>query len=119
MNGQIAAGARRAKYGGQERTSSPYSKNAAARIIGGCFFFSSRRRHTRLQGDWSSDVCSSDLGQNDAMQRVIAVSRDTVGSDNLYSSIVTTAPGGRTEVHHHGKCETSIYILKGDRKSVV
>src|SRR5205807_8444452 len=26
------------------------------------FFFSSRRRHTRLQGDWSSDVCSSDLG---------------------------------------------------------
>src|SRR5205807_3875574 len=23
--------------------------------------FSSRRRHTRLQGDWSSDVCSSDL----------------------------------------------------------
>src|SRR6266446_3528635 len=25
-------------------------------------FFSSRRRHTRLQGDWSSDVCSSDLG---------------------------------------------------------
>src|SRR6266566_6613592 len=25
------------------------------------FFFSSRRRHTRLQGDWSSNVCSSDL----------------------------------------------------------
>src|SRR5256885_10021556 len=25
------------------------------------FFISSRRRHTRLQGDWSSDVCSSDL----------------------------------------------------------
>src|SRR5437762_12055123 len=26
-----------------------------------CFFFSSRRRHTRYIGDWSSDVCSSDL----------------------------------------------------------
>src|SRR5207248_5756232 len=25
------------------------------------FFFSSRRRHTRSYGDWSSDVCSSDL----------------------------------------------------------
>src|SRR5256885_10369267 len=25
------------------------------------FFFSGRGRHTRLQGDWSSDVCSSDL----------------------------------------------------------
>src|SRR5699024_12049489 len=30
----------------------------------GCFFFffSSRRRHTRSKRDWSSDVCSSDLG---------------------------------------------------------
>src|SRR5690348_18148649 len=27
------------------------------------FFFSSRRRHTRWTGDWSSDVCSSDLDQ--------------------------------------------------------
>src|SRR5690242_21404209 len=27
------------------------------------FFFSSRRRHTRLTCDWSSDVCSSDLGE--------------------------------------------------------
>src|SRR5256885_13385938 len=31
-------------------------------LVQSCFFFfSSRRRHTRLQGDWSSDVCSSDL----------------------------------------------------------
>src|SRR5688500_19376715 len=30
-------------------------------IVVDSFFFSSRRRHTRLQGDWSSDVCSSDL----------------------------------------------------------
>src|SRR6202453_2139871 len=27
-------------------------------------FFSSRRRHTRCIGDWSSDVCSSDLGSS-------------------------------------------------------
>src|SRR5688500_19662573 len=31
------------------------------------FFFSSRRRHTRLQGDWSSDVCSSDLAWQPAV----------------------------------------------------
>src|SRR5690348_594261 len=31
-------------------------------IFGLTFFFSSRRRHTRWTGDWSSDVCSSDLG---------------------------------------------------------
>src|SRR6267378_6068705 len=29
------------------------------------FFFSSRRRHTRSLRDWSSDVCSSDLGYVD------------------------------------------------------
>src|SRR5690606_31351251 len=28
------------------------------------FFFSSRRRHTRFSRDWSSDVCSSDLGKH-------------------------------------------------------
>src|SRR6266566_5787574 len=41
------------------------------------FFFSSRRRHTRLQGDWSSDVCSSDLvtldGDEDAVEAAKAV----------------------------------------------
>src|SRR6266568_1615656 len=30
--------------------------------MGMCFFFSSRSRHTRWNCDWSSDVCSSDLG---------------------------------------------------------
>src|SRR5258706_832862 len=29
------------------------------------FFFSSRRRHTRLVSDWSSDVCSSDLDRRE------------------------------------------------------
>src|SRR2546426_938347 len=36
-----------------------------------CFFFSSRRRHTRLQGDWSSDVCSSDVVR-DAVREDVA-----------------------------------------------
>src|SRR5256885_1835226 len=35
-----------------------------------CFFFSSRRRHTRLQGDWSSDVCSSDLDPNNLRRHI-------------------------------------------------
>src|SRR5207248_8348445 len=30
-------------------------------LVVGDFFFSSRSRHTRSYGDWSSDVCSSDL----------------------------------------------------------
>src|SRR5256885_2678433 len=35
-----------------------------SRSVSSSFFFSSRRRHTRLQGDWSSAVCSSDLSQH-------------------------------------------------------
>src|SRR4051812_50140060 len=40
-------------------------------ICGFLFFFSSRRRHTRLTCDWSSDVCSSDLSAIVAMVAVI------------------------------------------------
>src|SRR6266446_9292177 len=43
------------------------------------FFFSSRRRHTRLQGDWSSDVCSSDLADPTRTQRTTA--RTTVRAE--------------------------------------
>src|SRR5207248_8785661 len=42
------------------------------------FFFSSRRRHTRSYGDWSSDVCSSDLLLSDrAVHRVIGLRQET------------------------------------------
>src|SRR5207248_4165145 len=37
-----------------------------------CFFFSSRRRHTRSYGDWSSDVCSSDLDELPALKEFYA-----------------------------------------------
>ena len=56
---------------------------------------------------------STSAGQNSDMERSIAISTETVGSDGLYSSVVTTAPGAQTRVHHHGECETSIYIVEG------
>src|SRR5205807_5717568 len=37
------------------------------------YVFSSRRRHTRLQGDWSSDVCSSDLEETQLAARRTAM----------------------------------------------
>src|SRR5260370_34808653 len=46
----------------------------------GCFFFSSRRRHTRFKCDWSSDVCSSDLGGGVALLK--AAHAITVRGDN-------------------------------------
>src|SRR5689334_10585023 len=42
------------------------------------FFFSSRRRHTRWNCDWSSDVCSSDLLPNSATEQELG---KPVGSD--------------------------------------
>src|SRR5256885_10609956 len=56
--------ARRAAQRGVELVSRRNSTGAIASLLTNetmSFFFSSRRRHTRLQGDWSSDVCSSDL----------------------------------------------------------
>src|SRR5256885_12953695 len=54
-------------YVAEQRPRSPLVTNCCRCVARVCdrlslFFFSSRRRHTRLQGDWSSDVCSSDLG---------------------------------------------------------
>src|SRR2546426_2170840 len=42
------------------------------------FFFSSRRRHTRLQGDWSSDVCSSDLAIGSRARRQAELTRKDI-----------------------------------------
>jgi uncharacterized RmlC-like cupin family protein len=56
---------------------------------------------------------ASSIGQTSEMGRSIAISADRVGSVRLYSSVVTTAPGGKTRIHHHADCETSIYIASG------
>src|SRR5256886_7068529 len=40
------------------------------------FFFSSRRRHTRFDCDWSSDVCSSDLDSLKGIAKVAAINCD-------------------------------------------
>jgi uncharacterized RmlC-like cupin family protein len=59
---------------------------------------------------------STSVGQNNDMERSIAVSAETVGSVGLYSSVVTTGPGGKTRIHHHGECETSIFVLSGEAR---
>src|SRR6266487_5329025 len=55
------------------------------------FFFSSRRRHTRWTGDWSSDVCSSDLpAPYNADQRP--------GDNKWATSVLARRPGDGTLV---------------------
>src|SRR5690242_21013427 len=54
------------------------------------FFFSSRRRHTRLTCDWSSDVCSSDLRK--AWDGQFSPERLPAGRpDNLYRPVARDA----------------------------
>src|SRR2546430_6929360 len=45
----------------------------------GLLFFSSRRRHTRFDCDWSSDVCSSDLRETAIARRVLKEIRERLG----------------------------------------
>src|SRR2546430_8664961 len=53
---------KRVKITSQERPRSRTRSEYYSRY--GTFFFSSRRRHTRFDCDWSSDVCSSDLSES-------------------------------------------------------
>src|SRR5688572_8456983 len=45
------------------------------------FFFSSRRRHTRFDCDWSSDVCSSDLAAKPVMEGKAVLFKKFAGID--------------------------------------
>src|SRR2546430_3725573 len=83
------------------------------------FFFSSRRRHTRFDCDWSSDVCSSDLAS------VLGPTDDRVPEDLLGLSDITemtTATGG-VVLGPVGRKRTPAHVmsfdLNQDRKSVV
>src|SRR5437879_10133270 len=52
------------------------------------FFFSSRRRHTRYIGDWSSDVCSSDLAKSRRSAHVVFLP-----GANLQNQIISIRTG--------------------------
>src|SRR5437879_12665990 len=65
------------------------------------FFFSSRRRHTRYIGDWSSDVCSSDLILPRSFRQVEREGLELDGEvDVLEPDVARQADPGRREVEH-------------------
>src|SRR5947209_3307876 len=91
-----------------------------------CFFFSSRRRHTRYWRDWSSDVCSSDL---------VAVSAFLEGSIRfqeipvVIEEVVCETPVGKLEsikavlgVDQNARAtaqeKVAAFTMKTDRKHV-
>src|SRR2546427_12086300 len=78
------------------------------------FFFSSRRRHTRFDCDWSSDVCSSDLwvtplypGKHPLNTRVMKV--ELVPTTNIVLNWAT-----RTEAHNYDAKLSSITVRSKD-----
>src|SRR5207248_1827199 len=66
----------------------PLSNERLVRVLP-IFFFSSRRRHTRSYGDWSSDVCSSDLVPANLFAAVEITTLPTHGSLELAGAPVT------------------------------
>src|SRR2546430_873702 len=67
----------------------------------GIFFFSSRRRHTRFDCDWSSDVCSSDLVHVGRRQLDVAERRRAEGKlvELLVEERAPSQVQGRTAPH--------------------
>src|SRR3989475_2907929 len=59
------------------------------------FFFSSRRRHTRFDCDWSSDVCSSDLDKALSLRL-----RELGGLIRSAGDIAVTEQAKRIEADH-------------------
>src|SRR3989440_8013538 len=85
-----------------------------------CFFFSSRRRHTRSDRDWSSDVCSSDLVRMD----IAAPTCQPKTHPNGVIDKVTTPPAFGIAVRDDGLAYFTEFQNGGvgitrDRKSVV
>src|SRR5207248_11497992 len=98
------------------------------------FFFSSRRRHTRSYGDWSSDVCSSDLDvhggrpesaedrremEDHGFSYVALVSLDvcrTRSAANEQNKIFRTVPAQMNFLHDGGG-HISIHDLSNDLRS--
>src|SRR5215813_14110638 len=64
-----------------------------------CFFFSSRRRHTRCGRDWSSDVCSSDLpAQRIGVAEALRMyTRNAAAALGLAGEIGQLTPGTRAD----------------------
>src|SRR2546422_7728800 len=93
------------------------------------FFFSSRRRHTRCSRDWSSDVCSSDLGEIVSLElpkeerekkaRQIASQRKT-GESSAANLRIGQLPADRKSTRlnsSHGYISYAVFCLKKKNKT--
>src|SRR5262249_59375101 len=75
-------------------------------VLGVLFFFSSRRRHTRLVSDWSSDVCSSDLVRS-LEATMEGDSPGTAGKDVVGTTIILPMRSEERRVGKECRCRRS------------
>src|SRR5437764_12169052 len=87
--------------------------------------FSSRRRHTRYIGDWSSDVCSSDLLYAEMRDKAQAIGRKIIEAerdlDQAFATGRIDAPVLRSEERRVGKecrCRWWRHHSESDREAV-
>src|SRR2546430_12646724 len=86
------------------------------------FFFSSRRRHTRFDCDWSSDVCSSDLDDADIWQYSFSFIVNMDGHEIVPPSTHCQCSRKigrlkiRNEENHSASCDNFIQIIEGQRR---
>src|SRR2546430_12020991 len=82
------------------------------------FFFSSKRRHTRFDCDWSSDVCSSDLISWDRLGAPGSPRRSANRQRHITDLIVAVEPD-RSEEHtselQHSQISYAVFCLKKKR----
>src|SRR5256885_3570847 len=97
-NAQLTPGTRYWTISATNRARVIEERNMKARTLAlvalglSVLFFSGRRRHTSLQGDWSSDVCSSDLGAGPPVDRPYVVA-DHVLAQRVELRALAPAPG--------------------------
>src|SRR2546421_9687426 len=80
------------------------------------FFFSSRRRHTRSDRDWSSDVCSSDLHCTRAFLPLLIASDDgcLVNTSSVNGFWASLGPG-----IPHTAYSTAKFAVKGFSEALI
>src|SRR2546430_8715179 len=79
------------------------------------FFFSSRRRHTRFDCDWSSDVCSSDLefDSEEAMNRAFASPERAAAREDFKRFMTYEGDRKSTRLNSsHSQISYAVFCLK-------
>jgi uncharacterized RmlC-like cupin family protein len=61
----------------------------------------------------AAEELSDDTAQTSGMRRSAAISGAQVGAAGLWMGRTVMPPGGASGDHHHGDCETGIYVVSG------